>query len=391
MNLSAIITLIFIVLLISYGVRHLRISGKLLLFLLPVLLIINIIIASSIVYWITPGDYVVYTNFFQACQQSYQKCENWNTYEPMFFYLTYFLTNILGIGPHETWIIFASLYLSTFLTAIIVFAVKLRFHSGVLLSTYIILSVYMLTNFATLAIRFGLSFSIFLLSLSILYSAKISLTRIGAGALVILAILFHYQTIFMAFLPILLITEHNVWLRKFFPTIGSQIRNRLRLSLDKRWLYVMCLTTVVAIVVVLNLSQTLLLAKKGYYLSGYESSTLGIRPIIETMFITFVIIKPIGNTAISQYNPEYLKMYKAIRIFAIISGLIAVLSGFVFSIDGFSRQVQAAFVCAIIIQCSRLTHARSRHTISIILVFIYIGLITFYSFYSDTSFAPLIN
>ena len=184
--------------------------------------------------------------------------------------------------------------------------------------------------------------------------------------------------------PFLLMVPRFPILNSILPDIGSRIPS-FRFRIKKKSLNIFILICILGLIIYFASSYLLIFFGKSYYLSNYIPSSLGIRPFVETLLcITFIVptlLKKATLRNLSIYRFAITSLY-----FLLFSMILSYLSLYLFGIDGFSRQLQSAFLILLI---SHFTVYKSRDSIfklSFWSFLVYTILITLYTLITNESF-----
>lgn len=346
--------------------------------------LLDLSLASYSALQFSPGDYNVYTLFFSGCKNSLLTCYITNSYEPGFYGLSVFFSYFLQLGPHYTWLSICLLHIVLLAFAIWIFCSKNNISYSKRVSAVLLCFGYLFTNLTLLAIRFGLSASIFLLALAILYKSRKNTTHLCAFVLLALATSIHFQVLFMLPLPLLYYRTINP---AIFPSLPLLVRppSFSITPIVRQTTVILYFLGSTFIIFTLNQFDTVLvLLGKGYYVSGYKASTLGLRPLLEAGVI-FLLIYPTFSRLLPR-SSELCDMFYICIYFLGFSLILSLVSMQFFSIDGFSRQVQLCFILFIILRYNLDSQTLSLYNLSYIALPLYVALISVYTVFLDVSF-----
>lgn len=333
----------------------------------------------------SPGDFVVYVAFFDACSQSFETCKIVNSFEPLFFFISYLLAKLISLPPQIVWLVFniTTIALISYSIAKICTTFNVKYSN--ILSLLLIIFSYCLTNFLTLAIRFGFSFSLFMLALSFIYGQPRNRKRgILTITILVCAVLIHYQTIFL--LPIAILSYFPATLIPssfFLNRQGRFFVNKKIVVYTIGFAAMMLITSILA-------SSLLSLLGKSHYLSDYRSSSLGLRSIVEILVLIVLIYPSLLRKLKLSSLIVHKRLFSTSIIFSIYSSVLNYTSLFVLNIDGFARQSQSAFIFASLVYVIISTTNNKYYQLSRFTLSFYPLLISIYTYSTDPSFNPLL-
>ena len=347
---------------------------------------LNVAAVSFTVLYFEPGDYSVYLKVFEGCSISADQCIRVSPFEPFFTFLIISLNKLFNPTAFQLWILIAILNQFIIATAIHRIGCEYSISKSRLISLFAILSIYSFSNFNTLAIRYSLSFSIFMLGISCLKQSKTLFNAKNLIALACLALAFstHYQSLFLMMFPFLLMVPRFPVINSILPDLGSKIPS-IRFQITKKSLNFLLIFSVLGLIIYYASSFLLVFFGKSYYLSDYTPGSLGIRPFVETLLCIILIVPTLLKKAMYR-NFKVYRFAVTSLYFLLFSMILSYISLYLFAIDGFSRQLQSAFLILLI---SHFTVYKSRDSIyklSFWSFLVYTLLITLYTLITNESF-----
>ena len=354
--------------------------------LIGLIVALNLVAVSSTVLYFEPGDYSVYLKVFEGCAISADKCILVSPFEPFFTFLILLLNRFFSPTGFQLWILIAIINQIIIVTALHTIGNEYCISKSKVISMFAILSIYSFSNFNTLAIRYSLSFSVFMLGIAFLKQSRspFNTTNLIALSCFILSFFTHYQSLFLMIFPFLLMVPRLPILNKILPDLGSRIP-KISFRIKKKSLNLLMLVSILGLSIYFASSYLLIFFGKSYYLSNYMPGSLGIRPFVETLLcinlIVPTLLKKAKHQNLSVYRFAITSLY-----FLLFSMILSYISLYLFSIDGFSRQLQSAFLILLI---SHFTVYKSRDSIykaSFWSFLVYTILITLYTLITNESF-----
>jgi hypothetical protein len=381
-----IVLYLFLLLLLSISLPFIHLPPYLLRLLTTAFFCVNIYFLCITALYYKPGDFQVYTHYFESCISSPSLCASTNIYEPLFYILVFVSSRLLSHSWH-VWVFVVFLtqlffYLSLSNLRGIYFSSK-----QLTLCLYLFTFTYTFTNLSLLAVRSGLASSIFLYGFSYFLTIR-PYSRIIGFLICLSSVFIHYQVIFFfpLFIFLLLSKDHNL---RF---LVSLLQAKIPLYISARSIYILLFMPILFLLLLPFSSSLLITLGKSYYLSNYQSSSYGIRPFLE-FFISLSFILPFFkyptfHSSKSNYYTVIFPVAISSTCLLLFSLLIYFLSLKLFSIDGFARQVQLAFLFSwITFTSTRTSSSTPRINWTTILVYAYTISMVIYTLNSDPSFS----
>ena len=255
------------------------------------------------------------------------------------------------------------------------------------LSLFLLVATYAFTNLGTLAIRFGLSFVLFLNGILLMSKSRHLFGYLNAlgFSIVLTSCIIHFQAIFL--LPTLLFLKRDI---SVITRYVVPVTYRFEMSISKSGISLSLVRFFLVVTILLCLlipfsSQVLVAAGKSYYLSNYQSNSLGLRSIAEAVMITIIVLPLLVRQTIRSSHIVQHPLFMSVVYMFYFSLFCSYVSLLLFSIDGLARQVQALFIMMIIVLYAR-TRSLRKVTLAHLAIAVYIPALTLYTLVSDPSF-----
>ena len=195
--MNLVLSYISLLTLFSVAFYSIDISRQFYRVLIGLIVFLNVVAVSSTVLYFEPGDYSVYLKIFEGCAISADICISVSPFEPFFTFLIISLNKFFNPTGHQLWVVVAIINQFIIAKAIIKIGYEYSISKSKIISMFAILSIYSFSNFNTLAIRYSLSFSLFMFGISCLKQSKSLVNRNNLIALYVL--FFHFLLIISPF------------------------------------------------------------------------------------------------------------------------------------------------------------------------------------------------